>query len=513
MRPLIVIGSGVSGTVLARRLLQRGDYHITMLEAGPEFSPGDRRIWLDHLVGSTDIYEPFVDDPRTDHEFFGLRGSRLFVKGGTTNHWGGLTPRFKPEDFELKSRTGFGADWPIRYEDLAPYYAQAEIALGITGDSDNDDPPRYGAKYPFPHTDYTLGDRIVIEALDSLDISYGHMSIARNGHRCITTGTCDYCPVNARYSAVFDLSMLQQEYRERFELRTDSPVTRLLMNGKSICRGVEYLDLATGDTNELEAERVFVCCGTIESCKLLLASAGSDWPGGIGNASGHVGRHLIGHPIMFAEGVRAGNPDGLGTELGFNSLISRYFDTPEYQHKGKMWFSGSAGNTASLEELVRGNVSRREMRAKIDSEIAVSLGGEMEQFEKPENRVSLGKAKTRHGLYTTEIEVGVHDINLEARNEHVRTFVKILKAAGCEDASIETGALNPDGAHASATCRMSRADTDGVVDPNLQVHGTDNLFVCSNAVFPSIAAANPTLTVSALAIRLADFVSGEVSLE
>ena len=91
------------------------------------------------------------------------------MKGGTTNHWGGLTPRFKPEDFELKSRTGFGVDWPINYDDMAPYYAEAEILLGITGDSENDDPPRYGAKYPFPPTAFTLGDALIIESSHLLE--------------------------------------------------------------------------------------------------------------------------------------------------------------------------------------------------------------------------------------------------------------------------------------------------------------------------------------------------------
>ena len=507
MKSIIIVGSGVAGAVLARQLLANGDVQITMFEAGPDFPPGNRRIWLDLLVGNDRIYERFVDDPREENEYFGLRGSRLFMTGGTTNHWGGLTPRFKPEDFELRSRTGYGVDWPIDYDDLAPYYAQAEILLGVTGDSDNDDPPRYGARYPFPATAFTLGDRVVIDALESLGISYGHMSIARSGNRCITTGTCDYCPVNARYTALFDLAQLQIEYGGNLTLRTESPVTRILMDGKKVTRGVEFLDLGTGAPGSMEAEAVIVCAGTFESCKLLLSSASQDWPEGIGNDSDHVGRHLIGHPVFFAAGVRPGNPDKIASELGFDSLISRHFDSPEYQHKGKMWFSGSASMTASLEEQILSNVSRSEMNASMTSELMVSLGGEMEQFESPENRVTLGRGTTRHGLPTTDIHVGVHEINLRTRQEHVQTFVEILKTAGCRENSIETGALNPDGAHASATCRMSRSDADGVVDPNLRVHGTDNLYVCSNAVFPSIAAANPTLTLAALAVRLGDYLN------
>ena len=297
MASIIMVGSGVAGATLARQLLKTENEHqITVFEAGPDFKPGDYRIWLDRVMADNgDLYEDFVDDPRTENEHFGLRGSRLFVKGGTTNHWGGLTPRFKPEDFELKSRTGFGVDWPISYEDMAPYYAEAEILLGITGDSDNDDPPRYGAKYPFPPTDFTLGDVVI------------------------------------------------------------------------------------------------VCSGTIESAKLLLSSANEDWTRGIGNDSGHVGRHLIGHPVMFVSGVRPGNPDKVHEELGFDSLISRHFDSPEYQHKGKMWFSGSAGSNSSLERHILSNVSRAEMDSSLISEMRISLGGEMEQFESPQSPSELGK--------------------------------------------------------------------------------------------------------------------------
>ena len=169
-----------------------------------------------------------------------------------------------------------------------------------------------------------------------------------------------------------------------------------------------------------------------------------------------------------------------------------------------MWFGGSVGLNSSLEEQFLSNVSPADLNASMTSEVRVYLGGEMEQFESPENRVTLGSGKTRHGLPTTEIEVGVHEINLKTREEHVQTFVNLLKTAGCKEDGIETYVANPDGAHASATCRMSSSDADGVVDPKLQVHGTDNLYVCSNAVFPSIAAANPTLTLSALAVRLAE---------
>ena len=98
MKSVIIVGSGVAGATLARQLLKTGDdYQITMFEAGPDFATGDYRVWLDFLMAGKRPYMPFIDDPRTEHAHFGLRGSRLFMKGGTTNHWGGETPASNPK--------------------------------------------------------------------------------------------------------------------------------------------------------------------------------------------------------------------------------------------------------------------------------------------------------------------------------------------------------------------------------------------------------------------------------
>ncbi len=506
MATILIVGSGVAGTVLARQLLSAGDDHdVTMLEAGPDRATNNYRAWLDYLMADPSPYEQFWEPPRTEHERFGLRGSRLFVKGGTTNHWGGWSLRFKPEDFELGSRTGNGADWPIGYDDLAPYYGQAEILLGIEGDSDNDDPPRYGDRFPFPAAPYTLNDMPVIEALESLGMSYSHMPMARNADKCLTTGTCRYCPVNARYSATFDLTELQSEYGARLRVLTGSPVTEILMDGKRRARGARFLDMASGESKSIEGDSVAICSGTVESTKLLLASAGSDWPEGIGNDSGHVGRHLIGHPLIFAEGTRPGNPERAHQELGFITLASRHFDTPEWQREGKMLFArvGDSGETF-LEREILANVPRAEIEDKMASGMHLALEASVEQFESPGNGVRLGGETEQPGLRATQIDFAVNETTQRALETHRQHLIDVLRAAGCPQDSIRTELIKPDGAHATSTCRMSASDDDGVVDRDLRVHGTDNLYVCSNGVFPNVTAVNPTLTVAALAARLAD---------
>ena len=509
MSTVVIVGSGVAGALVARKLLQSGgDFQITMLEAGPDFRTGDYRMWLDHVMAGRDPYEDFVDDPDSRRGAFNLHGSRLFVKGGTTNHWGGWSLRFKPEDFELKSRTGLGVDWPITYDELSPHYAQAEFLLGVEGDSDNDDPPRHGQKFPFPAAQFTRDDMPMIEALERLDISYSHMPLARRGDRCITTGTCRYCPVDARYNAAYDLQELQKEFGARLEIRTDSPVSEILIDGKRRARGARIVNVKTGTDEVVEGDMVVVCCGTIESTKLLLASDNTDWPDGIGNDSGHVGRHLLGHPLVSAEGARPGNPEKLQRELGFITLACRHFDTPREQPEGKMLFAKENAGQTSLHREILANTSRADINAKIASKIPLRIYASIEQIESPENRVRLGSDADKFGLRGVDIEYVVHEITRRAMETHAKTLEKVLTTAGCPEDSILTDIGGPTGAHATSTCRMSRSDAEGVVDENLRVHGTDNLYVCSNAVFPTVSAVNPTLTVAGLAVRLAEHIEG-----
>ena len=508
MQSILIVGSGVAGALAARQLLATGgDHEITMFEAGPDFEAGSYRRWLDYLMAGTNPYERFMDDPPAENPSLGLRGSRLFMKGGTTNHWGGWCLRFKPEDFELETRTGMGADWPISYEALAPYYAQAEVLLGVEGDSEDDDPRRYGARFPFEAAPYTLNDMPVIEALESLSMSYSHMPLARNADRCITTGTCRVCPVNARYSATFDLFELKNEYGDKLDIRTESPVSRILMDGKRRARGVSFVDRETGRTDSMEGDAVVVCSGTFESTKLLLASANADWPDGIGNDSGHLGRHLIGHPLISAEGFRPGNPERAEQELGFVTLACRHFDTQEFQKEGKMLFAREDNRSKTfLEREILANVSRSDLEKKMDSGVHLAFYASIEQFESPENRVSLGTGTDKFGLRATEIEFGINETAERALETHAQNLIDVLKAVGCDESSIRAEGGGPTGAHMASTCRMSASDADGVVDENLRVHGTENLYVCSNAVFPNVTSVNPTLSLGALAVRLADHV-------
>ncbi len=175
------------------------------------------------------------------------------------------------------------------------------------------------------------------------------------------------------------------------------------MDGKKKSRGVRFLNRRTGATESTEGDCVALCSGTVESTKLLLASANADWTEGIGNDSGHVGRHLLGHPLLYAEGFRPGNPEKIEQELSFVTLACRHFDTPKYQRKGKMLIArvGDESKTRLTGEILA-NSSRSEIDAKMASGMHLAFYASLEQFESPENRVSLGADTAKFGCVVRE---------------------------------------------------------------------------------------------------------------
>jgi len=508
---VLIVGSGVAGGLMAETLLAQGKGPVTALEAGPVVHMRDRRTWLDYVMAGRLPYDHLGDQPA---DFTGegaqpwnIKGGRLFARGGSTLHWGGWCPRMKPEDFELASRVGKGGlDWPFAYADLAPYYRRAEAWLQVAGDSADMDPPRKGA-YPFEAPAYTKTDGVLIRTLEKLDIRYGHMPISRNGATangmpaCMTTGTCAYCPIGGRFTGDQPMDRLARD--KRFTLMTGSAVTRLLCDQKRRIEGVEYLDLKTGQTRQLKAETVILCAGALEIPKLLLASSNRHWPQGIGNESDQVGRHLVANPYFYARASKQDNPERLAEEAHFPTLASRHWDVPAFQREGKFLMNRAESPLVKLGELMGSDQSPSQIKATLTGQHVVELAGTMQTFSYAENRVMPANGTTRFGLPRTRIVTPVETVSAAQKATNLARMTHILKTMGYSvlPGGAGQGAYHQRGDHAMCTTRMSRSPEAGVVDEQLKVHGTDNLFIVSNSVFPSGSPANPTLTLVALAMR------------
>ena len=539
----IIIGSGIAGSAVAKRiLLQDANAKILMLEAGPKVDTRNRRYWWDYVVlnkqdgnGSSQrnrkpydfTYDQKGDFASVGKTDFFVPSSRVVAYGGSTLHWGGWSLRYKPEDFFLRSNTGEGGDWPFDYEHLEPYYARAEDYLAVCGSDQeswntaktaNGKSIRSNA-YPLPAYDWTEADGEMIEAFKRQGIEPGKMPLARY-RRCMTTGTCKYCPIGARFSGDSVLDELRTGQDDdlskptypNFELRWNSPALRVLTDNASRSRivGVQILDSVKGTIYEArvgKTGRVIVCSGAYESPKLLMVSRNGQWPNGIGNEHDQLGRYLVTHSILKVRGTLDRNHERWVQEYDFPTLMSRTWDTEQTQKKNKVFLfkNRKLPNFDVAKYMIEG-MTRKQIDRLQASSRQTELQAFMEEKGMFENRITLAKGRTRFGLPKMRLDFNRPDTTTENGNEWLAKMQHVILDMGykIKDPDRDRSIGDPGGHHATGTCRMAESPELGITDSNLKVFGTDNLFVCSNAVMPSGSAVNPTLTLTALALRLGD---------
>lgn len=505
----LIVGSGVAGSTIAEILLDKNkDESILILDAGPKFLLKDRQHWWNYVSTGKRPYENCEDQPQ-DNLSLGLtpwifKESRLMIYGGSTVHWGGWSLRFQEEDFNLYSNIGRGADWPIKYSDLEKYYCEAEMLLGVSGE-DNYGPQRT-KPYPLKPFEYASSDSLMIQAFQKLGISYSKMPIARF-RKCMQTGTCKYCPIGARYTSAYQLDKLSDKQKHpNFSIRTNTVAIKINLQTKYQIENVEILNKRDNRQELIYPEKIIICAGAYESPKLLQSSKSDYWLRGIGNDYNNVGRHLIAHPFLYVRGKFNKNEGFLQQEYDFPTLMSRYYDTKEHQSKGKLFlFKSRSRPRFDLHTELTSGKSISEVKNSIkDDGMEFEIQAFMEEFSQPANFVGIGKGFNKFGLPNTFINYSRnYDFDKRA-NSWLEIMNKIMIEIGASKI-IKSGVRGQRGDHAAASCRMGTKPENSVVDKNLRIHGFENLFVCSNAVFPSGAAVNPTLTNTALAIRLANF--------
>ena len=495
----IFIGSGIAAATTASYLLKNApETSILILEAGNNFLMKDRRKWWDYITTGKRPYlcaQDQTEDQKTENSTWGFIESRLMLRGGSTVHWGGWSLRLKPEDFQVQKNTGRGCNWPFGYEELKPYYKEAESYLSVSGESiDNE-------HYPQPAFPYVASDGPMIRAFEQLGMEYQPMPIARY-RKCMTTGTCKYCPFGSRYAASYTLDELEKY--PNVKIITGATVSELQVSSKNKIDGVV---LKESKDQLIKGNNYIIAAGAYESPKLLIRSINKNfWPKGIGNDYDLVGRHLVSHRLLEVSGYLPKNSQHWQQALDFPTLMSRHYDTIKEQEHGKLFLFKSRSNPKTdISGMMRNGKSHSDIIASVNGKMKMKLQGFMEDFGRFDNRIEIGEKFNQFGLPQNKVTF-VHQQDFEKRAyKNMQLMARVLQKMGCSD--IKTEILDSRGDHASGTCRMHKEPIMGVVDANLKVHGVNNLYVCSNATFPSTGAVNPTLTLTALAIRLANYLS------
>ena len=527
---VVIVGSGVGGALVATRLAESG-VKVALLDAGPRV---DRAKALERFVAAP-VKTPESPYPPSSEADYPLsidvdhwyrqagpdkfKSTYLKVVGGTTWHWLGTCTRFLPSDFRLRSAYGKGVDWPIGYDDLEPYYLQAERELGVAGDSDEDlGSPRSGG-FPLPPVPVTYLDQVFARALRDTPYQVRPTPQARNSvthdgrPACCGSATCiPICPIGAKYDAA---SHVHKAERAGAELRERTTAIRLETNAAGQIAGVRFAR-PDGSTGMAKGRAYVLAAHAVETPRLLLHSRSQRWPAGVANTSDAVGRNLMDHPIQLSWALAA-EPVWPYRGPISTSGIENLRDGDERRQRGAMrtqisndgwnWPTGGASTVAGA--LAQDDPHGARSRTALDEQTSrhVQLASLVEQLPSAANRIALDPhEKDRYGVPLPRIhfDIGGYARNglAAARAAHDAVFAR-LGASAVRHKDEFQGA-----GHIIGTCRMGADAKTSVVDANLCAHDHANLFVVGSAVFPTSGTANPTLTIAALALRLAERLEG-----
>ncbi len=500
---VVVVGCGAGGSVLTQRLARRG-WRVVVLDAGPFWDPDTD--WVSDEAGSHDLYwtEPRVIGGKNPVPL-GSNNSGRGV-GGSMIHFAGYTPRFHPSDFSTWSNDGVGADWPISYEDLRPYYEHIEAELPVAGE----DWP-WGDPHTYPQSPHEVSANGQVFQLGAaacgIQTRVGPVAISngRFGHRphCIYRGFClQGCKVNAKASPL--VTHVPDALAHGAEVRADSMVTRVEVDDRTgEATGVHYV--RRGVARFQRARIVAVAGYSIETPRLLLNSATARFPNGLGNDHDQVGRYVMvqGAPQTagrFETEIRMwkGPPPEVSSEQSYET-------DPSAAYKRGFSIQNVAPQPITWAEHIsaQGYFGADLRRYMSDYPHWACLGALCEFLPLPDNRVTLADEKDRNGLPVAHFTYSMGENDKQLMKAARATMEHILQAAGAQEViTIERYA------HLVGGARMAADAEHGVVDRTCRTFGVPNLYVTDGSILPTQGSANPALTIMSLAARAADLLAG-----
>jgi len=517
-----VVGAGPAGALVANRLADRG-HEVVVLEAGPRFDRADRRERMERSIrpahGPHSVWDMGGERDAfaaSGERFYPLNVARVKGVGGSTLHWQGMVMRLHESDFERRARDGVGADWPIDYADLRPYYAEAERALGVAGDADNPFAPPRDEPFPMPAFPPSHSDSLFAEACEEAGIAIHSVPNARNSRprdgrsECVGYGTCQpVCPSGAKYSADYTVEAAESK---GVRVLDSVPVQRLEPTDGGERVGAAVYATPDGEQHRQGARQFVLAAGGVETPRLLLLSKSPEHPDGLANSSGAVGRYFMEH-LFAGTGGRADRPTRQN-HVGFNTSESHQFYDNDFEGVDpiKLEFLNYAGPSPVEMALTAdewGDDLLDSLREAYGTHLA--MGGLVGQLPRARNRIALDPTTTDdHGNPVPDIQWSLDDRTrrtlAKANDLQARVFDHL-------DASVEwvVGPENTGPAyHHMGTTRMGKDPDESVVDPRLRTHDVANLTVASSSVFVTSGAMNPTLTIAALALKAADHVDADL---
>ena len=513
---VIVIGSGPGGGALAQRLAPTGK-RILMLERG-DYLPRSRDNWDAKTVFVDGAYQAketwYSADGRGFHP-----GLHYFV-GGNSKVYGAALLRLREQDFgELRHAGGVSPAWPLGYDVFEPYYAEAEALFHVHGQRGEDPTePWSSGPYAYPPVQHEpriqgLNTILQAEGLHPFHLPLG-IKLDQNPDGSATTYSpcirCDAfdgfpCAVNAKADSQVICIDPTRAVHDNFTLLTGALVTRLETDaaGRSVSR---VHVLRAGQTERYSADLVVIACGALSSALLLLRSANDAHPNGLANGSDQVGRNYTRHNMAVVMALlREPNATVFQKTLAVSDW---YFGADDWPHPlGLIQMCATSHGEQIRAEALPGFLEfLPDMPFDAMAKHSIDFWLQSEDLPDPANRIRYDGDPARGGRVVLDLS----ENNMEAPRRLRAKLQGLLGPLGCWphliERSLYLGLNIPIGgtAHQAGTCRFGPDPATAVLDLDCRAHQLDNLYVADASFFPSIGAVNPTLTIIANALRVAD---------
>lgn len=550
----IVIGSGISGGWAAKELTEKG-LRVLMLERGKQLehisgyeyamkAPWEAkyggRLTVEQIESHPKVSRDYPYNEMTEKYWFNDSDSlykevkrfdwfRPNIVGGKSIMWGRQSYRLSDLDFEANLRDGIAVDWPIRYQDIAPWYSYAERFAGISGEKLGLPQLPDGEFLP-PMEMYFVEKEVrqrLEKAFPGRTMTIGRVAnLSKAGEEQLGVGRapCQFrfkCSLGCPFGAYFSTqsSTLPAAARTgRLTLRPDSVVTEIVYNeSKQRATGVRVRDAVTLQDREYFAKIIFVCASAISSTALLMNSVSNRFPDGLGNDSGQLGRNLMDHHFRTgASGFWEGDLDKYYYGRRPNGIY-----VPRYRNIGSdkrdylrgFGYQGGAsrqGWQRNVAELAFGADFKTELTQP--GEWTMGLGGFGETLPYFENRMYLDKnTRDKWGMPVVVFDAELHENEKKMRIDMANDAKEMLEVSGLKNVqTYDKGSHLGMAIHEMGTARMGRDPKTSVLNAHNQVHAVKNVFMTDGACMTSAACVNPSLTYMALTARAADFAVEEL---
>lgn len=538
---VIVIGTGAGGGMAIHTLCQAGA-KVCALNASRRLTPqkdfrnhrqpfdmpfrgfGDpkkRPYWIGYMDNeyTEGIWEHeivFTTAPGTQWTW-----RRCFAVGGKTNFWGRSSARFGDIDFRAASRDGYDVDWPITYEEIAPYYSRVERMIGVASTVQNR-PSNPDGEY-LPPMNFRCIDRILESGSRKVGIPYlpdriAQLTVPHAGHpSCHYCANCtEGCDVGAFFSTPW-FFLPAAEKSGNLDLRTNALVKNVLVDENGRAKGVAYIDRITKQETEVYGKAVVVAASCVESARIILNSKSRQWPQGIANSSGQAGRNLCDH--LYGTTARGYLPQLLGQpSFPDNVSASTVAWMPRWQNienpraekfiRGySVYPDGGCGEFPWYFDQIEGfgREYKRQIKRRYPTPVSFYIQAPTQRSDK--NFVDIDpEVKDAYGIPAARLHFEWDQNTLLMWEHGKHACEQLLRASGAEYLGAASEPDTPGTSlHETGTLRMGNDPKKFVTNRFGQTHEVPNLYICDASVFPNCTDKTTTISILAFSLRTSEY--------